>query len=83
MRWKVASAPRGWHPRRYTHLWTSADGETHLKECRMKGFDLKSFAGPTPPQFVKEGAKPTKVRSPLCASAVEASAPRACVPPAE
>mmetsp|Transcript_12641 Transcript_12641/g.38030 ORF Transcript_12641/g.38030 Transcript_12641/m.38030 type:complete len:160 (-) Transcript_12641:2357-2836(-) len=46
---------------RYTHLWVSQDGETHLKECRMKGFDLKSFAGPTPPQFVKEGPQPTKV----------------------
>lgn len=45
----------------YTHLWTSADGETHLKECYMKGFDVKSFAGDTPPQFVKEGSKPTKV----------------------
>ena len=27
----------------------------------MKGFDLKSFAGDTPPQFVKEGPQPTKV----------------------
>jgi hypothetical protein len=27
----------------------------------MKGFDVKSFAGDTPPQFVKEGSKPTKV----------------------
>lgn len=43
-------------------MWVSADGETHLKECYMKGFDVKSFAGDTPPQFVKEGSKPTKVR---------------------
>lgn len=28
----------------YTHLWVDKDGETHLKECSMKGFDLKSFA---------------------------------------
>ncbi len=27
----------------------------------MKGFDLKSFAGDTPAQFVKEGPQPNKV----------------------
>ena len=28
----------------YTHLWVDKEGETHLKECSMKGFDLKQYA---------------------------------------
>eukprot|EP00891_Asterochloris_glomerata_P003466 jgi/Astpho2/3466/Aster-x0165 len=36
----------------YTHLWVSKDGETHIYEGKMKGFDLKSYAAE--PQFVKE-----------------------------
>ena len=28
----------------YTHLWVDSAGETHLKECSMKGFDLKQYA---------------------------------------
>ncbi len=44
-----ASGPRTLRPLfpqdfHYTHLWVDQDGETHLKECSMKGFDLKSFA---------------------------------------
>ncbi|KAK9868697.1 hypothetical protein WJX84_001433 [Apatococcus fuscideae] len=39
----------------YTHLWVSKDGETHIKEATMKGFDLKKFAAE--PQFVKQGFK--------------------------
>jgi hypothetical protein len=28
----------------YTHLWVDKAGETHLKECSMTGFDLKTYA---------------------------------------
>jgi hypothetical protein len=43
----------------YTQLWASSDGETHLEECRMTGFDLKKYAEDV--QFVKEGPEPAKV----------------------
>jgi hypothetical protein len=42
----------------YTHLWTSQDGETHIQECRMTGFDLKKYAQAE--QYVKDGGEPTK-----------------------
>jgi hypothetical protein len=50
--------PKDFH---YTHLWVDKDGETHLKECSMQGFDLKSYAKDTPPQFVREGDPLSKV----------------------
>lgn len=28
----------------YIQLWASADGETHIKEFKAKGFDLKKYA---------------------------------------
>ncbi|KAK9814294.1 hypothetical protein WJX72_003545 [[Myrmecia] bisecta] len=43
----------------YTHLWVSADGETHIKECKMKGFNLKKYAETE--QFVKEVDAPSKL----------------------
>jgi hypothetical protein len=43
---------------KYTHLWTSQDGETHIQECRMTGFDLKKYAQAE--QYVKDGGEPTK-----------------------
>ena len=46
----------------YTHMWVSGDGETHLKECVMKGFEMKKFAETE--QWVKPTESPTKV--PLC-----------------
>jgi len=46
---------------KYTHMWVSADGETHLKECAMKGFEMKKFAETE--QWVKPTESPTKVRS--------------------
>ena len=45
---------------KYTHMWVSADGETHLKECAMKGFEMKKFAETE--QWVKPTESPTKVR---------------------
>ncbi len=45
---------------RYTHMWVSSDGETHLKECAMKGFEMKKFAETE--QWVKPTESPTKVR---------------------
>ena len=45
---------------KYTHMWVSADGETHLKECVMKGFEMKKFAETE--QWVKPTESPTKVR---------------------
>jgi hypothetical protein len=44
---------------RYTHLWVSADGETHITEATMKGFDMKKYAEKE--QYVKEGPSPSKV----------------------
>ena len=54
---------------KYTHMWVSADGETHLKECAMKGFEMKKFAETE--QWVKPTESPTKVlrcelRRPQC-----------------
>jgi hypothetical protein len=47
---------------RYTHLWTSKDGETHISECEMKGFILKSFAEKGAKQYVKQSkVKPEKI----------------------
>lgn len=43
----------------YTHLWVSKDGETHIKECRLSGFDLKKYADQ--PQYIKEGPAPSKI----------------------
>lgn len=28
----------------YIQLWASADGETHIKDFKAKGFDLKKYA---------------------------------------
>ena len=42
----------------YTHLWVSADGETHITEAKMSGFELKKYA--EDPQYVKEGPSPSK-----------------------
>ena len=36
----------------YTHLWVDKAGETHLEECSMKGFDLKTYAKGACPQCV-------------------------------
>ena len=33
---------------------TSKDGETHISECEMKGFILKSFASKGAPQYVRQ-----------------------------
>ena len=35
--------------------WVSKDGETHIHEAKLTGFDLKKFAAE--PQFVKQGFK--------------------------
>lgn len=43
----------------YTHLWVSADGETHITEAKMSGFEMKKYAQSE--QFVKEGPSPSKV----------------------
>eukprot|EP00897_Mesotaenium_endlicherianum_P002423 jgi/Mesen1/2208/ME000152S01289 len=43
----------------YTHLWVSKDGETHIKEATLSGFDLKKYA--EKPQYVKEGPSPSKI----------------------
>lgn len=42
----------------YVHLWVSADGETHITEAKMSGFELKKYA--QDPQYVKEGPSPSK-----------------------
>jgi hypothetical protein len=41
---------------KYTHMWVSKDGETHISECEMKGFLLKSFAQKGAPQYVKQSS---------------------------
>jgi hypothetical protein len=38
----------------YTHLWVDKAGETHLKECSMKGFDLKQYAKGERPALLLE-----------------------------
>lgn len=45
----------------YTHLWVSADGETHITEAKLTGFDLKKYAADSESQFVKQGPSPGKV----------------------
>lgn len=42
-----SSAPEDF---RYTHLWASADGETHLQSCTAKDFESKGYSGS--PQWV-------------------------------
>ncbi|KAK3239473.1 hypothetical protein CYMTET_50597, partial [Cymbomonas tetramitiformis] len=41
----------------YTHLWCSADGETHVQECFMSDFVLKGYSNA--PQAVREDGVPT------------------------
>ncbi len=44
----------------YVHLWVDAEGETHIKDAKMKGFELKKYAAD--PQFVKDDIEaPTKI----------------------
>lgn len=43
----------------YTHLWASKDGETHIAECKLKGFDLKKYSSEV--QKVKNGPEPSKI----------------------
>ena len=44
----------------YVHLWVDSEGETHIKDAKMKGFELKKYAAD--PQFVKDDIEaPTKV----------------------
>ena len=44
----------------YVHLWVDSEGETHIKDAEMKGFELKKYAAD--PQFVKDDIEtPTKV----------------------
>eukprot|EP00879_Flechtneria_rotunda_P005712 GHRR01006013.1.p1 GENE.GHRR01006013.1~~GHRR01006013.1.p1 ORF type:complete len:192 (+),score=44.92 GHRR01006013.1:201-776(+) len=50
--------PEDYH---YTHLWVSTDGETHITEAKMEGFDLKKYAADSQAQFVKPGPGPSKV----------------------
>eukprot|EP00884_Botryococcus_braunii_P021570 jgi/Botrbrau1/8097/Bobra.0230s0022.2 len=42
----------------YTQLWASKDGETHIQECLMNGFEYKKYASAE--QFVKAGGTPIK-----------------------
>lgn len=42
----------------YVHLWVSANGETHITEAKMSGFELKKYA--QDPQYVREGPSPSK-----------------------
>lgn len=28
----------------YVHLWVDSEGETHIKDSKMKGFELKKYA---------------------------------------
>ncbi|BBM98388.1 hypothetical protein MPTK1_1g13110 [Marchantia polymorpha subsp. ruderalis] len=46
---------------KYMQLWASQDGETHIKECKMKGFDLQKYSSEL--QFVKTdfGGQPQKI----------------------
>lgn len=48
---------------RYYQLYASEDGKTHFKLCHMKGFESKSYAPRTIPQFTKTdfGGEPTKL----------------------
>ena len=55
----------------YTQLWASADGETHIAECTMKGFEMKKYADTE--QFVRETDSPIKVRRALFAVEVRTS----------
>lgn len=59
---KQEDQPKNFH---YTHLWVSADGETHIKECSMKGFEMKAYAETQ--QFVMETENPVKVPQVVCA----------------
>jgi hypothetical protein len=45
----------------YTHLWTSADGETHIQECAVAQLESKGYSGS--PQLVREG-RTTLVHTP-------------------
>lgn len=54
----MSEDPQNFH---YTHLWTSADGETHITEAKMTGFDLKKYAADSQAQFQKPGPSPIKV----------------------
>ncbi|KAL2652033.1 hypothetical protein R1flu_020161 [Riccia fluitans] len=46
---------------KYTQLWVSKDGETHIKECKFTNFDLKTYS--SLPQYQKSefGGQPTKI----------------------
>lgn len=46
---------------RYVQLWVSADGESHIKECKMSGFKTQTYS--SMPQFVKDefGGQPEKI----------------------
>lgn len=45
----------------YINLWTSQDGETHIKECKMQNFTLQAYS--LLPQYVKTdfGGSPTQM----------------------
>lgn len=44
----------------YVHLWVDSEGETHIQDAKMKGFELKKYAAD--PQFVKDDIEaPTKI----------------------
>ncbi|CAM6087454.1 unnamed protein product [Calypogeia fissa] len=46
---------------RYIQLWVSADGESHITECKMSGFRTEIYS--SMPQFVRDefGGQPEKV----------------------
>ena len=48
----------------YTHLWVSADGETHIEESTMKHFEMKKYAETE--QFVKQTDHVVKVCCSTC-----------------
>jgi len=51
------AAPAWWFtPVEYTHLWVSADGETHIKECTVSKLEPKGYSGA--PQMVRDGLPP-------------------------
>jgi len=57
---ETATPPWWFTPVQYTHLWTSADGETHLEECRVSDMEVKGYSGT--PQAVRDGLPaPTSV----------------------
>jgi hypothetical protein len=48
---------------KYTHLWTSKDGLTHVKQCKMHNFTLQPFSNNGKPQYNKNnfGGSPQKM----------------------